>query len=116
MISRVMVKSAPKIDILGNTKLTLILRCILGLILLIFGASKLPNLAEFADTVISYKVLPESLAVTFGYALPGIEVIMGLCLILGLGLKFVAPVTILIIASFIAGTVGTLYLFGTKGP
>ncbi len=84
--------------------------------MLVFGVSKLPDLASFADTVVSYKVLPESLAVPFGYALPGIEVIIGLCLMLGLGLKFVAPVTILIIASFIGGTVGTLYLFGTEGP
>ena len=52
----------------------------------------------------------------FGYALPWAETLLGLLLILGLGLKFVAPAAILITASFIAGTAGTLYLFGTKGP
>jgi uncharacterized membrane protein YphA (DoxX/SURF4 family) len=114
MISIEMIKSAPKIDILGNTKLTLAPRLILGLTLLVFGASKLSDLAGFADTVISYKVLPESLAVPYGYALPGVEVIVGLLLILGLGLKFVAPVAILIIASFIAGSTGNLYLAETK--
>lgn len=109
-------KQAPKIDILRNPKLAFYLRVVLGMTLLVFGASKLPDLAGFADTVISYKVLPESLAVPFGYALPGVEVVVGLLLILGLGLKFVAPVAILIVASFIAGTAGTLYLFGTRGP
>lgn len=116
MISIEMIKSAPKIDILGNTKLTFTLRLLLGGILFVFGASKLPDLAGFADTVISYKVLPESISVPFGYALPGVEVVVGLLLILGLGLKFVAPVSILIVASFIGGTAGTLYLFGVKGP
>jgi uncharacterized membrane protein YphA (DoxX/SURF4 family) len=100
---------------INNAKLTFSFRLILGLTLLVFGASKLPDLAEFANTVISYKVLPESLAVPFGYALPPAEVLIGLLLILGLGLKFATPVAILIIASFIGGTAGTLYLFGTKG-
>ena len=109
-------KPAPRIDILGNTKLTFAFRLLLGLTFLIFGVSKLPDLAGFADTVMSYKVLPEYLAVPFGYALPWAETLVGLLLILGLGLKFVAPVAVLIIASFIAGTAGTLYIFGTKGP
>ena len=116
MVSSEMIKSAPKIDILGNTKLTLALRLILGVTLLVFGASKLPDLASFADTVVKYKVLPESLAIPYGYALPWAEVIVGICLIIGLGLRFVAPVAILVIASLIAGTAGSLYLFGTQGP
>ena len=111
-----MSKSISRINILGNRKLTFILRAVLGLTFLVFGASKLPNLAGFADTVVKYKVLPESLAVPYGYILPWMELIIGICLILGLGLKFVAPAAILIIASLIAGTAGTLYLFGTRGP
>jgi uncharacterized membrane protein YphA (DoxX/SURF4 family) len=104
------------VDILQRKRLTFIFRLLLGGTLLVFGASKLPDLAGFADTVISYKVLPESLAVPFGYALPGVEVVVGLFLILGLGLKFVAPVAILITASFIGGTAGSLYLLEAEGP
>jgi uncharacterized membrane protein YphA (DoxX/SURF4 family) len=103
-------------DILQSRRLTFALRVILGLTFLVFGASKIPDLAGFADTVISYKVLPASLAVPYGYALPWVETIVGLLLIIGLGLKFVAPVAILIIASFIVGTTGTLYLYGMRGP
>ena len=88
----------------------------MGGTLVVFGAGKLPDLAGCVEIVINYQVLPESLAVPYGYILPWAEVIVGLLLILGLGLKFVAPVAILIIASFIAGTIGTLYLFKTKGP
>ena len=111
-----MSKPIPRIDVLGNTKITFALRLLLGGTLLVFGAGKLSDLAGFVDTVIRYKVLPESLAVPYGYALPWAEVVVGLLLILGLGLKFVAPIAILMIATLIAGTAGSLYLFGTRGP
>lgn len=111
-----MTKPALKIDLLGNPKLTFAFRLLLGLTFLVFGASKLPDLAGFAETVISYKVLPVALARPYAMALPWAEVIIGLCLILGLGLRFVAPVTILVIASLIGGTAGSLYLLGTQGP
>ena len=104
------------VDILQSQRLAFILRIPLGGSLLVFGASKLPDLAGFADTVVSYRVLPESLAIPFGYALPPVEVIVGSFLVLGLFQKFVAPIAVLIAASFIGGTAGTLYLFGTKGP
>lgn len=107
-------KATPRLDFLGNVKITFAFRLLLGLTLLVFGASKLPDLAGFADTVVSYEVLPSSLAVPYGYALPPAEVVVGLFLILGLGLKFVAPVAILIIATLIAGTTGNLYLTETK--
>ena len=58
----------------------------------------------------------EALAIPYGYALPWVEVAIGLLLIMGLGLRFVAPVAILVIASLIGGTAGTLYIFGTRGP
>ena len=104
------------VDILQSQRLAFVLRIPLGGSLLVFGASKLPDLAGFADTVVSYKVLPESLAIPFGYALPPVEVIVGSFLVLGLFQKFVAPIAVLIAASFIGGTAGTLYLFATKGP
>lgn len=111
-----MIKSISKIDILGNSKLTFALRLILGVTLLVFGAGKLPDLAGFVQTVVSYRVLPESLAIPYGYTLPWAEVVVGLLLILGLGLRFIAPVAILVTASFIAGTAGSLYVLGTRGP
>jgi len=108
-----MSRAAPKIDFLGNIRLTFAFRLILGLILLVFGASKLPDLAGFADTVISYRVLPADLAQVYGMVLPWAEVFVGICLILGLGLRFTAPIAILITASLIAGTAGNLYVLET---
>lgn len=102
-----------KIDLLGNPKLTFAFRLLLGLTFLVFGASKLPNLGNFADTVLSYEVLPVALAEAYAVALPWVEVIIGTLLIIGFGLRFVAPVAILVIASLIAGTTGNLYLTQT---
>jgi len=113
MVNGQMSKNSAKIDILGNSKLTFALRLLLGGTLLVFGASKLHDLSSFASIVVSYRVLPESLAVPFGYALPPAQVVVGLFMILGLWLKFVAPVAILIIASLIAGTTGNLYFSNT---
>jgi len=113
MVTWEMSKATPKIDILGNPKLTFALRLVLGLTFLVFGASKLSDLAGFANTVLSYQVLPVALAQAYGLALPWAEVVIGSLLILGLGLRFVAPVAILIIASLIAGTSGNLYWVGT---
>jgi len=116
MTTMEMSKPTPRIDFLGNVKITFAFRILLGLTLLVFGASKLPDLFSFANTVIGYRVLPESLAVPYGYALPWAEVAVGLLLILGLGQRFVAPIAILIIATLIAGTTGSLYILGTRGP
>ena len=104
------------INILQSKKLTFIIRVLLGGTLLVFGTSKLPDLAGFVDTVVRYRVLPEFLAFPYGYALPCIEVVVGLFLIVGLGLRIVAPVAILVIASLIAGTTGSIYLLGIQGP
>ena len=109
-------RTVPRIDIRSNTKLTFALRLILGITLLVFGASKLQNLAGFADTVSRYRVLPETLAVPYGYVLPWVEVTVGIFIIIGLGLKLVAPISIVVIATLIAGTSGSLYVLGVRGP
>jgi len=116
MATRAMSKSPLKINILGNRKLTFALRLLLGITFLVFGASKLPDLGGFSDTVLSYGILPVALAEAYAVVLPWAEVIIGSLLILGLGLRFVAPVAMLVIASLIGGTAGNLYLLGTGGP
>ena len=108
-----MTRPALKIDLIANPRLTFAFRLLLGLTFLIFGASKLPDLGAFADTVLSYRVLPVALAETYAVVLPWAEVVIGSLLILGLGLRFVAPAAILVIASLIAGTTGNLYLTQT---
>jgi len=109
MATQEMNKPVLKIDILGNTKFTFAFRLLLGTTFLVFGASKLFDLTGFADTVVDYRILPEALARAYGLALPAVEVVVGICLISGLFLRFAAIAAILIIASLIAGTTGNLY-------
>lgn len=107
-------RPALKTGVLKNW-LTIIFRVALGMTLLVFGASKLSDLPGFVDTVASSQVLPEILARPYALVLPWVEVVVGVCLILGLGLAIVAPAAILIIVSLIAGTSASLYLMGTGG-
>ena len=113
MVTQEMSQLPPKIDILGNRKLTLAFRLLLGLTLLVFGASKVPELGSFVKTVITYRILPAPLAQAYGVALPWVEIVVGSCLIAGLGLRFVAPAAILVIASFITATTANLYWLQT---
>ncbi len=85
-----------KIDILGNRKLTLFLRVALGLTFLVFGALKLSDATGFVDSVVSYEIVPDSLARAYGWVLPPIELIIGILLIIGFRLRLVALVAILI--------------------
>lgn len=89
--------------------MTFIFRLVLGLIFLVFGASKLPDLAAFTSIVEGYRVLPVELARVYASVLPWAEVAIGALLIAGLGLRFVAAAAILVIASFITATAANLY-------
>ena len=98
-----------KIDILSNRKLTLAFRVVLGLAFLVFGALKLSDPTGFVDSVVSYEIVPDSLARAYGWVLPPIEVIIGVMLIIGFRLRLVALASILITASFIVATTHNLY-------
>jgi len=113
MVFSEMSRMPRKIDILGSPKLTLAFRVILGVTLLVFGAMKFSDISGFADAVVNYRILAPSLARVYGLALPWAEVVIGALLVSGLGQRWVAPVAILIIASFISATVANLYWYKT---
>lgn len=97
-------------NILANRKLTLAFRLILGITFLVFGASKLVDLDSFTSIVLNYQVLPVNLAITYSRILPGVEAIIGMALILGLGLRLSALASILVSLSLLIGT--AVYLYG----
>lgn len=72
--------------------LTLLARVVLGGTLLAAGALKVGNLQKSAMAVRAYELLPVSLANFIGYALPWIEIGVGLLLILGVATKTVAVI------------------------
>ena len=67
--------------------LTLLARLILGGVLLAAGALKIGNLQKSAMAVRAYEMLPVELANFLGYALPWIEIGIGLLLIVGASVK-----------------------------
>jgi uncharacterized membrane protein YphA (DoxX/SURF4 family) len=67
--------------------LTLLARLILGSVLLVAGALKVPNLPKSAMAVRAYEMLPIPIANFLGYTLPWIEIGLGLLLIVGVTVK-----------------------------
>jgi len=67
--------------------LTLFSRLILGGVLLLAGALKIDNLQKSAMAVRAYELLPVSLANLLGYALPWVEIGVGLLLITGAAVR-----------------------------
>jgi uncharacterized membrane protein YphA (DoxX/SURF4 family) len=81
--------------------LTLLARLLLGGVLLVAGGLKVTKPTESANAVAAYKLLPTNLAHLFGYALPWIEVAIGLLLIVGMLVRPAAIAGGLIMVLFI---------------
>jgi len=64
--------------------ITLICRLLLGGVLLVAGGLKAFKPSESAGAVAAYKILPTNLAHLIGYALPWLEIAIGILLIIGL--------------------------------
>jgi uncharacterized membrane protein YphA (DoxX/SURF4 family) len=89
-------------QVLSHRYLTLGTRLVLGGVFLFAGAAKLGQLPDFVRMVYQYQVFPwYSLAQVYGYALPFVEVGIGLFLVLGLLLRISSVVSILIVVSFV---------------
>ena len=87
-------------DIVCHRYLTLAARVALGGIFIYSGVNKLANPGGFVDIVKYYEVLPDSLATAYGYALPPVELVIGVLLVAGIFLRSSAVVSILMVLSF----------------
>ena len=85
-------------DLLG-----LLARLILGGVLIWAGAAKVTNPALSALAVRAYKILPYDFAGYVGYALPIVEILIGLLLVVGLFTRLSAMVGGLLMLAFIFG-------------
>ncbi len=81
--------------------LTLLARLILGAVLLVAGALKVPNLPKSAMAVGAYEMLPIPIANFLGYTLPWIEIGLGLLLIVGVTVKISGALGALTMLAFI---------------
>lgn len=81
----------------------LLARLVTGVVWLVAGALKLPDLASSVRAVRAYDLLPEALVPAVGTALPIVEVLLGLLLIGGVLTRFAALVSALLFVAFIIG-------------
>ena len=86
------------LDLLGT-----LLRLVLGGVILVAGALKVTNLGQSALAVRAYQLLPYDLAGYVGYALPIIEIVIGLLLVLGLFTRISALLGALLMLAFVIG-------------
>lgn len=83
--------------------LGLLARLVVGGVWIVAGALKLPDPAQSVSAVRAYDLLPEALVKPVGYLLPGLEVVVGLCLVLGLLTRWAAVVSSILFVLFIIG-------------
>ena len=78
-------------------------RLLTGGVWIVAGSLKLPDLAGSVRAVRAYELLPEAVVPAVGHALPVVEVLVGLMLLLGLRVRANAVVSSALFAAFVVG-------------
>lgn len=81
----------------------LVARLVTGGVWIVAGALKLPHPADSVRAVRAYDLLPEAIVPTVGHLLPVVEVVVGLCLVLGVLVRGVSLVSALLFLAFVIG-------------
>ncbi len=80
-----------------------VLRLLLGVVFVIAGWTKVTDLAGSGRAVNAYQLMPFGVARVIGAALPFVEIVVGLLLIVGLATRVVAALTAALLAVYIFG-------------
>jgi uncharacterized membrane protein YphA (DoxX/SURF4 family) len=86
------------LDVIG-----LLARLFLGIVLIYAGGSKVGHPLTAQRAVQAYEVLPDGLANTVGLALPFLEIVLGVLLVLGLFTRPAAIVATVLMVVFVLG-------------
>ena len=78
-------------------------RLLLGGVLVVAGALKLPDPAEAVRAVRAYRLLPEALVGPVAFGLPVLEVLVGLALLAGVFVRTAAIATAVLMVVFLVG-------------
>ncbi|CUR56449.1 DoxX family transporter [metagenome] len=81
----------------------LVARLVTGGVWIVAGALKLPYPADSVRAVRAYDLLPEAVVPAVGHLLPVVEVVVGLCLVLGVLVRTTSAVSALLFVAFIIG-------------
>jgi len=90
-------------NILGNETIGSIFRVILSAIMLYAGGIKLFEPHGARDAILAYRIFSPSIAPVLGYALPLLEIALGIFLLVGLFVRLSAIITAVLMLGFIAG-------------
>lgn len=83
--------------------LSVVARLVVGIIWIVAGALKLSDTDASVRAVQAYQILPDSTVTAVGRGLPALEVIVGVLLVAGLGLRIVGAISALMQVAFIIG-------------
>ena len=78
-------------------------RLVVGGVWIVAGLLKLPDPAENVRAVRAYQLLPEVIVPTVGYVLPILELLVGICLVLGLLTRVSGIISSVLLVAFIVG-------------
>ena len=90
-------------NFLGNESVGTRFRVILSGILLYAGGIKLFEPHGARDAILAYRIFSPSIAPVLGYALPILEIALGIFLLVGLFVRLSAIITAVLMLGFIAG-------------
>src|SRR5689334_5385848 len=91
----------------------LLARVVVGGTWVVAGLLKLPDPTENVRAVRAYQLLPESVVPLVGHGLPVLEVLVGVCLLLGLLTRVAAGVSALLLVAFVVG-IGSAWARGLQ--
>ncbi|TMR21222.1 DoxX family membrane protein [Nonomuraea turkmeniaca] len=83
--------------------MTTVARLVLGGVLIVAGALKIGNPSDSVVAVKAYQLLPDSIAVSVGYILPILEIVVGVLLVVGLLTRVAAVIAGLLMFAFVFG-------------
>ncbi|HEX6517587.1 MAG TPA: MauE/DoxX family redox-associated membrane protein [Nocardioidaceae bacterium] len=78
-------------------------RLVVGGVWIAAGLLKIPDPTENVRAVRAYQLLPESVVPVLGHLLPVLEILVGVCLVLGLLTRLSGVVSAILLVAFIVG-------------
>jgi uncharacterized membrane protein YphA (DoxX/SURF4 family) len=78
-------------------------RLLLGTVWLVAGASKITDLDDSVRAVRAYRLLPETAAQVVGAGLPVVELLLGVLLVVGAGVRAAAAISAVLMLAFVIG-------------
>jgi uncharacterized membrane protein YphA (DoxX/SURF4 family) len=78
-------------------------RLVVGGVWIAAGLLKIPDPTENVRAVRAYQLLPESVVPVLGHLLPVLEILVGVCLVLGLLTRLRGVVSAILLVAFIVG-------------